>query len=110
MPKSRNVLFQNLWQPFAEYPSQRKRQAVKAYIVVFVVRARIVDLARFHLAATELFHSEEIGVLPPQLSFPLTFLLQMVFPTNLGVVRRVIAAVVDIGRDGIIDAVDEVLS
>src|SRR5436190_24398613 len=68
-----------------------------------------MDLTRIPAAAPELFQAEEVGVLPPQLAFPLAFLLQVVLPRDLRVVRRVVAAIVDRVADAIVDAAYQAL-
>ena len=102
-----DVGLQHLRQPLAEQAQQRQGEPVDPHVVVFVERARLVDLARLALAVAELLHAHEIGILAPQRAFPFALLLQVVLPGDFGVVRRIVAAVVDVFRHRIVDVLDQ---
>src|ERR1017187_6996039 len=90
-----------------EQTQQRQGKAVNANVIVFVERAGLLNRARRALALAELLDAHKIRILTPQGTFPLAVLLEVVLPGNLGVVRRIVAAVVDILRDGIVNVFDQ---
>ena len=98
---------QNIGQASAEQTQQRQRKPVNANVVVLVKRTRLLNRARLPFACPELLGANKIRVLAPQRAFPLAFLLEVVFPGDLGVVRRIVAAVVDVLRDRIVDVLDQ---
>ncbi len=57
----------------------------------------------------ELFFAEEVGVLAKEFTFPLALLLQVILPGDLGVVRGVVAAVVDVVGYFVVYVVDQAL-
>ena len=92
---------------FLNRVSNESEKPVDANVVVLVVFAGILDVARLHLSPPERLLPDEVGVLAPQLPFPLGFLLQVVAPGDHPVVDRFVSAVLDQIRDRIVEAWNE---
>src|SRR6185295_2949533 len=87
-------------------PQQRKREAIDSHVVVFVKRARIFQLSRLAGTRAKLLDSDEVVRLAPHRAFPFAGLIRVMPPRDRSIVRRIVAAVVDVFSYRIINALD----
>ncbi len=87
--------------------SSEMREAVDAHVVVLVVRARRLQRARLARALAEFLHAEEGVRLAEERAFPLAGLRGMVAPRDGLVLRRVVAAVLDLISNAGVDVLDQ---
>src|SRR4051812_47476155 len=72
------------------------------------MRTRLLNFTRLPLAVAELLDANEVGVLSPKGPFPFALLLEMVLPGDLGVVRRIVTAIVNVASDGVVDVLNQI--